>query len=84
MASYVLSLSFPLHSPTPFSAALKKNLIAFWGKEVKHQREGKSLQNGICCTVPELHIQSALRVKAGAIYRLGNVEEMTSCLGACL
>lgn len=74
---YVFGGFIPLHSPTPLSTVLRKQLMAFWGKKAKHQREGKSLQNGICCIVHELCIGSALRVRARAIYRSGNVEEMT-------
>jgi len=74
-------LSFPPPSPFthPTFSGSQKAAYCFLGekKKVKHQREGKSLQNGICCIVHELHIGSALRVRAGAIYRLGNMEEMT-------
>lgn len=77
-AFVVVFFFIPLYSPTLFSLVLRKQLIASWGKrgkKMKHQREGKSLQNGICCIVHELCIGSALRARA--IYRLGNVGEIT-------
>lgn len=74
---HILWLCFflSIHNTTFYSS--QKAGYCFLGKKVKHQREGKTLQNGICCTVHEVHSGSALRVRARAIYCSGNVEEMT-------
>lgn len=69
----VFVFSSPFTHSTFYSS--QKAGYCFLGKKVKHQREGKSPQNGICCTV--VRSRSALRVRARAIYRSGNMEEMT-------
>ena len=77
MASYILSFVFSSPFTRPIFYSSQKAAYCFLGKKVKHQREGKSLQNGLCCIARELRIGSALRVGARAIHRLGDVEEMT-------